>query len=301
MHNDTVADDFSRAKNKARMQTILNTLTWRNPDLLSFYEVTSLIKPKSETYLGMRTIPVDRIIGSEGRYHDFSAAFFPKRELLRNRWESIDSAMIGDVILPPISVYSLGGYYFVRDGNHRVSVAKSKGVEFIDAEVVELDSQIPLRAGMTMKELREAVVAYERKDFIDQYKPDYLPMDEISFTVPGAYPEMVNHILVHKYYVNQEYPYEISFEEAAKSWYANVYFPIVNEIRKQHLLAAFPGQTEADMYMWIVRKWDEYKRIENKNMTAAEAVRRIGRESRRNPFTRLARYIRYYLLRFLKR
>ena len=301
MHNDTVADDFSRAKNKARMQTILNTLTWRNPDLLSFYEVTSLIKPKSETYLGMRTIPVDRIIGSEGRYHDFSAAFFPKRELLRNRWESIDSAMIGDVILPPISVYSLGGYYFVRDGNHRVSVAKSKGVEFIDAEVVELDSQIPLRAGMTMKELREAVVAYERKDFIDQYKPDYLPMDEISFTVPGAYPEMVNHILVHKYYVNQEYPYEISFEEAAKSWYANVYFPIVNEIRKQHLLAAFPGQTEADMYMWIVRKWDEYKRIENKNITAAEAVRRIGRESRRNPFTRLARYIRYYLLRFLKR
>lgn len=301
MHNDTAADDFSRAKNKARMQTILNTLTWRNPDLLSFYEVTSLIKPKSETYLGMRTIPVDRIIGSEGRYHDFSAAFFPKRELLRNRWESIDSAMIGDVILPPISVYSLGGYYFVRDGNHRVSVAKSKGVEFIDAEVVELDSQIPLRAGMTMKELREAVVAYERKDFIDQYKPDYLPMDEISFTVPGAYPEMVNHILVHKYYVNQEYPYEISFEEAAKSWYANVYFPIVNEIRKQHLLAAFPGQTEADMYMWIVRKWDEYKRIENKNMTAAEAVRRIGRESRRNPFTRLARYIRYYLLRFLKR
>ena len=283
------------------MQTILNTLTWRNPDLLSFYEVTSLIKPKSETYLGMRTIPVDRIIGSEGRYHDFSAAFFPKRELLRNRWESIDSAMIGDVILPPISVYSLGGYYFVRDGNHRVSVAKSKGVEFIDAEVVELDSQIPLRAGMTMKELREAVVAYERKDFIDQYKPDYLPMDEISFTVPGAYPEMVNHILVHKYYVNQEYPYEISFEEAAKSWYANVYFPIVNEIRKQHLLAAFPGQTEADMYMWIVRKWDEYKRIENKNITAAEAVRRIGRESRRNPFTRLARYIRYYLLRFLKR
>ena len=301
MENSIASDDFSRAKNKARMQTILNTLTWRNPDLLSFYEVTSLIKPKSETYLGMRTIPVDRIIGSEGRYHDFSAAFFPKRELLRNRWESIDSAMIGDVILPPISVYSLGGYYFVRDGNHRVSVAKSKGVEFIDAEVVELDSQIPLRAGMTMKELREAVVAYERKDFIDQYKPDYLPMDEISFTVPGAYPEMVNHILVHKYYVNQEYPYEISFEEAAKSWYANVYFPIVNEIRKQHLLAAFPGQTEADMYMWIVRKWDEYKRIENKNITAAEAVRRIGRESRRNPFTRLARYIRYYLLRFLKR
>ena len=230
MENSTASDDFSRAKNKARMQTIMNALRWKNPNLLSFYEVTSLIKPKSETYLGMRTIPVEKIIGSEGRYHDFSAAFFPKREMLRHRWESIDSAVLDNVILPPISVYSLGGYYFVRDGNHRVSVAKSKGVEFIDAEVVELDSQIPLKPGMTMKELRAAAVDYEWKNFIEQYKPDYLPMDEIRFTTPGAYPEMVNHILVHKYYINQDYPYEISFKEAAKSWYDNVYFPIVNEI-----------------------------------------------------------------------
>ena len=301
MENSIASDDFSRAKNKARMQTIMNALRWKNPNLLSFYEVTSLIKPKSETYLGMRTIPVEKIIGSEGRYHDFSAAFFPKREMLRHRWESIDSAVIDNVILPPISVYSLGGYYFVRDGNHRVSVAKSKGVEFIDAEVVELDSQIPLKPGMTMKELRAAAVDYERKNFIEQYKPDYLPMDEISFTTPGAYPEMVNHILVHKYYINQDYPYEISFKEAAKSWYDNVYFPIVNEIRKQHLLSAFPGQSEGDMYMWIVRRWDEYKRVGNKNMTAAEAVRKIGRETGRNPFARFARYLKYYLQKLSKR
>ena len=300
MENSTASDDFSRAKNKARMQTIMNALRWKNPNLLSFYEVTSLIKPKSETYLGMRTIPVEKIIGSEGRYHDFSAAFFPKREMLRHRWESIDSAVLDNVILPPISVYSLGGYYFVRDGNHRVSVAKSKGVEFIDAEVVELDSQIPLKPGMTMKELRAAAVDYERKNFIEQYKPDYLPMDEIRFTTPGAYPEMVNHILVHKYYINQDYPYEISFKEAAKSWYDNVYFPIVNEIRKQHLLSAFPGQSEGDMYMWIVRRWDEYKRVGNKNMTAAEAVRKIGRETGRNPFARFARYLKYYLQKLSK-
>ena len=301
MENSIASDDFSRAKNKARMQTIMNALRWKNPNLLSFYEVTSLIKPKSETYLGMRTIPVEKIIGSEGRYHDFSAAFFPKREMLRHRWESIDSAVLDNVILPPISVYSLGGYYFVRDGNHRVSVAKSKGVEFIDAEVVELDSQIPLKPGMTMKELRAAAVDYERKNFIEQYKPDYLPMDEIRFTTPGAYPEMVNHILVHKYYINQDYPYEISFKEAAKSWYDNVYFPIVNEIRKQHLLSAFPGQSEGDMYMWIVRRWDEYKRVGNKNMTAAEAVRKIGRETGRNPFARFARYLKYYLQKLSKR
>ena len=155
------AEDFNKAKNRAKMQSLFNKLTWKNSDLLSLYEVTKIIKPKKETYLGMRTIEIDRIIGSEGRYRDFSYAFYPKREMLRSRWTSIDKARLSDVILPPISVYSLGGYYFVRDGNHRVSVAKSMGVEYIDAEVVELDSEIKLEPGMTMKQLRQRVVDYE--------------------------------------------------------------------------------------------------------------------------------------------
>ncbi len=289
-------EDFARAKRKAKFQGLLSALTWKNNELMSLYQVTSIIKPKSETYLGMRTIPVDRIIGSEGRYHDFSSAFYPKREQLKSRWVSVDSAVINDVVLPPISVYSLGGYYFVRDGNHRVSVAKAQGVEFIDAEVVELDTEIPLEPGITMKELRSKVVDYERNTFIAQYKPSYLPMGDIVFTTPGSYPEMVNHILVHKYYINQNIDHEISFEEAAKSWYENVYSPIVNEIRAEHLLAAFPGQSEGDMYMWLVRRWDEYKR-ENKNISAAEAVRKAGKEKGKGVFRRLERYMAYYIQR----
>ena len=247
----------------------------------------------------MRTIPVSKIIGSEGRYHDFSSAFFPKREQLRARWCSVDSAVINDVILPPISVYSLGGYYFVRDGNHRVSVAKAQGVEFIDAEVVELDTEIPLKPGLSMKELKAKVVEYERNTFISQYKPSYLPMGDIVFTTPGSYPEMVNHILVHKYYINQKIDHEISFEEAAKSWYENVYSPIVKEIRAEHLLAAFPGQSEGDMYMWLVRRWDEYKRSDS-SISAADAVRKAGNESGKGLFRRLKRYIAYYLSKFSK-
>lgn len=296
---NTAMDDFTKAKRKAKFQGILSTLSWKNNDLLSFYEVTSIIKPKSETYLGMRTIPVSKIIGSEGRYHDFSSAFFPKREQLRARWCSVDSAVINDVILPPISVYSLGGYYFVRDGNHRVSVAKAQGVEFIDAEVVELDTEIPLKPGLSMKELKAKVVEYERNTFISQYKPSYLPMGDIVFTTPGSYPEMVNHILVHKYYINQKIDHEISFEEAAKSWYENVYSPIVKEIRAEHLLAAFPGQSEGDMYMWLVRRWDEYKRSDS-SISAADAVRKAGNESGKGLFRRLKRYIAYYLSKFSK-
>ena len=271
-------DDFHRAKNRARIHSLFDKLTWKNPDLLSLYEVTSIIKPKKETYLGMKTIEIDKIIGSEGRYRDFSAAFLPKREMLRARWTSIDQARLTDVVLPPISVFALGGYYFVRDGNHRVSVARSMGVEFIDAEVVELDSEIKLEPGMTTKQLKQRVVEYERSAFIEQYKPSYLPMGEISFTTPGAYPEMVNHILVHKYYINQNVEGEISFEDAARSWYKNVYSPIVDQIRKDNLLFYFPGNAEGDVYMWLVRRWDELKKAKA-NASIKEASEDLRKES----------------------
>ena len=249
MANDFITqqslDDFHKAKNRARMHSLFDKLTWKNPDLMSLYEVTSIIKPKKETYLGMKTIEIDRIIGSEGRYRDFSAAFLPKREMLRARWTSVDQARLSDVVLPPISVFELGGYYFVRDGNHRVSVARSMGVEYIDAEVVELDSEIPLEPGMTTRQLKQRVVQYERNAFIEQYKPSYLPMGEISFTTPGSYPEMVNHIL---------------------------------QIREDNLMFYFPGNAEGDLYMWLVRRWDEMKKTKA-DTSIKEAADKLKKES----------------------
>jgi len=265
-------EDFEKAKTRGRIQSVLSTLAWKNSDLLSFYAVTDLIKPRNETYRGMRTIPISQIIGSEGRYQDFSQAFYPKKELLRSRWRSIDGAVKQYIILPPISVYKVGQWYFVRDGNHRVSVAKAQGVEFIDAEVVELDSEIPLEAGLTMKQLRRRVTHYERKRFIEQYTPTYLPMDQIVFSSPGSYAELVHHIQVHKYYLNQGTSETLSFEEGARSWYENVYKPIIEEVRLQKLLAAFPGTTEADLYMWIVRHWDNLKHMSGSHEVSIESA-----------------------------
>lgn len=288
-------DDFSKARTRARLQGLFKTLAWKNNDLLSWYEVTSIIKPTSETYLGMRTIPVDKIIGSEGRYHDFSSAFLPKRERLRSRWVSIDDAHIRNVILPPISVYSLGGYYFVRDGNHRVSVAKASGVAYIDADVVELDSKIHLEPEISMRELRRRVVRYERSSFLEQYGYLNLPAGDIVFSTPGAYPELVNHILVHKYYINQKIDHEISMEEAAQSWYKNVYSPIVSAIREDHLLAGFPGATEGDMYMWLVKRWDALKRSSKKDdIPIKDAVKLVEKENY-GLFARAKRYLLYLI------
>lgn len=291
-----VSGDFDEARRRAQIQKVLSTFRWKNPDLLSFYEVTKLIKPEAQFYKGMQTIPVKNIIGSENRYHDFSAAFYPKSHILQHRWESIDAARLDDIPLPPISVYKLGDWYFVRDGNHRVSVAKAKGQEFIDAEVVELSSKIPLEEGMTMNELKRRVVAYERERFIEQYHPTYLPMDRIVFSSPGSYPEMVNHILVHKYYANEHLDRELSFEEGAVSWYENVYRPIVDALDKEHLKKLFPGCTEADIYMWLVRRWDEMKRTDA--YATQEAAAHDMKESEgKNRLKRWFQYLRQRLSR----
>jgi len=265
-------EDFEKAKSRGRIQSILSSLVRKNSDLLSLYAVTELIKPKNETYRGMQTIPVKNIIGSEGRYQDFSLAFYPKKELLRARWRSIDLATKKYVILPPISVYKLGEWYFVRDGNHRVSVAKTQGVEFIDAEVVELDSEIPLEPGLTMKQLRRRVVYYERKRFLEQYDVDCLPIDQIVFSNAGSYAELVNHILVHKYFLNEDSEQELTFKEGAISWYQTVYEPIISEVRKQGVLSSFPGNTEGDLYMWIVRHWDNLKHMSGSHEVSIQSA-----------------------------
>ena len=179
-------DNFSKARMRARIGVLLSALQFKRTDLLSLYDVKRLIKPRSETYLGVKAIPIDKIVGSEGRYQDFNLAFLPKKNLLKGRWQSIDQAHMKYVELPPISVYKVGDVYFVRDGNHRVSVAKSRGIEFVDASIVELGTEISPEPGMSMKKIRSMVVEYERKRFLEDYEiPEDSPLHEIWFSVPG--------------------------------------------------------------------------------------------------------------------
>lgn len=268
------SEDFNRARNKARFDSIFNIISPEKKELLSYYDVKSMTKPQTQTYKGMQVVKISQIIGSEGRYKDFNKAFQPKKEHLRQRWESIDRAHLGDVILPPISLFKIGNVYFVRDGNHRVSVAKMQGIHSIDAEVVELTTEITIEPYMTKSDLREAVIKYEREQMLKESGLDkMLDMDQIRFTTLGRYDEMLNHIHGHKYYINQGIEEEIPLEEAARSWFDNVYTPIVEIIRKENMLARFPGRTESDIYIWTIKHWDALKWKYGQEYPLDEAVK----------------------------
>jgi len=229
--------------------------------LLSFNDVKDILKPKNQVYLGSKVVPIKLIAGSEGRYHDFNKYFLPKREHLRYRWQRVDEAHIKDIILPSIQLYEIGGVYFVRDGNHRVSVAKMQNVEFIDAEVISLSTEINIKPSMTTEELTLALIDYEKKIFYNKtYFGDLTDYWDMNFSSPGRYDVIYNHILVHKYFLNEGIEKELPFSDAVVSWYKNVYIPVIAIIKEQWLLVNFPGRTEADLYVWIIKHWDFLKK-----------------------------------------
>ncbi|MBN1836898.1 MAG: transcriptional regulator [Spirochaetales bacterium] len=279
-------EDFNRARTKETVGRLLSLLSNERDRLLSLSEVRALLRPSTEVYRGMRTVPIAQIVGSEGRYQDFNRYFLPRHSHLRRRWESVDKAHHRQITLPAVTLYEIGGVYFVRDGNHRVSVARLQGVEFIDAEVISLGSRIELSPDMSVEDLRRGVIALEEQAFLEETRLDRLyPGVRLQFTATGRYDEIVRHVDGHKYFINLAQREEISFERALRSWYENVYRPVVKVIEEGGLLAAFPGRTVSDLYVWIVRHWDELKGKYGQSYPLEEAAadyrERFGRRSTR--------------------
>ena len=294
----TAEEDFSRARNKALFNEIQHFLSPEEVSLISLNDVKQLLKPTAETYAGMKVIPIEKIVGSEGRYNDFDNHFFPKSSHLRNRWQHVDEAAIKDIILPPIKVYEISGLYFVRDGNHRVSVAKSRGTEFIDAEVVSLQSEIKLNNPENLNDIVKQIINYEKRLFYSETGfgdiTDYWCLD---FTRTGRYDVIYNHILTHKYYMNQGKEEEVSMEEAVLSWFNTVYLPIVTSVRKCHILHKFPRRTLGDMYVWIVRYWDSLKQNFGEDVSIDKAVQDFGKYYQLPLYKRIKNFFTRIVLR----
>lgn len=286
-------EDFNKARNKALFNDIQNFLNPDKRQLLSFHDVKKILKPQNEVYIGMHAVPIDKIVGSEGRYQDFDNHFLPRHGNLRERWERVDQAHLTDVVLPPIQLYEIGGLYFVRDGNHRVSVSKAQGVDFIDAEVISLQSEIRLTSRVTPETLLSEIISYEKRIFYAETAFGDLTDDwDLDFTSPGQYDVIYNHILVHKYFINERIETEIPFADALLSWYKNVYQPVMAVIRRRRLLRKFRNRTESDLYVWIVKQWDELKRKYGVEYSIDEASQTILDRRRTPLFTRLFRQIK---------
>jgi hypothetical protein len=244
--------DFSRARRRAFLRKVGAYLR-RDPgsnQLLSFDEVKGALGAISQVYLGLREVPVSQIVGSVGRHRDFDRAFLPFKPDLGTRWRRIDEIMDRGEELPPVSLYKIRDVYFVQDGNHRVSVARQRGVEMIDAEVIELRSRVPLDSALTARDLLHKL---EHRYLLERLPFDrVLPEIKVQFSDVSDYRKLATYVEAHGFRLSQLWRRYVSPEEVLKDWYEYGYRPIAEMIREERILSAFPDRTELDLYLWIV-------------------------------------------------
>jgi hypothetical protein len=144
---EQVDADFGRAHRRAVLRRVGARLRSGSSSdrLLCFEEVRKKSGALNRVRLGRRVVPAQRITGSVGRCSDFDGAFLPAKASMEAKWKRVDRAFFRHDELPPVSLYKIGGSYFVVDGNHRVSVARYHGIEWIHAQVTEFRVPSPVQ------------------------------------------------------------------------------------------------------------------------------------------------------------
>jgi hypothetical protein len=246
--------DFDAARFRAFRRAVRALLTGRPRRLISLDQVLRAAGREGQADRGVRDIPLDRVIGSAGRAktHDFDPGFLPVSRRLRHRWARVYTAMVEGGEIPPIDVYKVGESYYVIDGHHRVSVARSLGRDRIAARITEVRTRAPLGPDVDAAELLRAgeYASFLEATQLDRLRPDA----RLECSRLGRYDEILKHILGHRYFLGLE-GREVTLPEAAASWYDTVYLPIAELIREHGVMDQLPGWTEADVYAEITGRW----------------------------------------------
>lgn len=276
MVDEQVHSDFERARQKAFFNEIRSVFSRRPNRLLSYHEFRERYKPERESYRGMQEVPLRQIVGSFDRFRDFDRAFLPRHARSAGRWMNVDRAYHQDIRLPPVQLYKVGDVYFVKDGNHRVSVAREHGVEFIDAEVIESHVRVPIEASMSPFELLLQVEYAEflRRTNLDRLRPEH----DIRPSALGRYDEIWDHIVARQMDQQESSVQPTSTHDAVTGWYDEVYQPIVRIARERGVLHRFPNRSEADIYLWVMAHRDELIEQEHHEVAPEDAVANLASE-----------------------
>ena len=244
-------DDFQSAHLRAKLQGVLARITGRSNELLSYEDVASKLKLQGRSDKGTQMIPVDAIIGSVGRYSDFTRTFLPRRRGDQQRWANVKAASLDPLGAgwPPIEVYKVSDVYFVLDGNHRVSIARQEGWQTIQAHVIEIRTDIPLTAAIQPDEL---IVKAEYASFLEQtgFNRRQDPVD-LRLTIPGGYQKLLDEIWSLRCQLEENQQKSCTLQDAAESWYRNIYVPFAEGVRERGMMRWFPERTIADLYVWM--------------------------------------------------
>ncbi|HEX8103509.1 MAG TPA: hypothetical protein VF533_12905 [Solirubrobacteraceae bacterium] len=239
--------DFSRARRAQALATLGRRLRREPGDvalILPFEEVVQALGRVGEHYVGLQAIELDSIVGTVDRTREFDRAFRPLSRRVRGRWERIAAAQRRGEAMPPISVYRIGDLHFVRDGHHRVSVARSMGREDIDAYVTEVQTRLGMAGDVRLSDL--PLKNHERV-FFERVPLPREQRERLRVSDPWCYAALAEGVEAWGFRAMQERGSFMDRREVARAWFADEFAPVAEMLRTGGFVA--PGETEADAYM----------------------------------------------------
>jgi hypothetical protein len=273
--------DFSRAR-RSRLLAEIGRRLRREPDdvalMLPFEEVVEALGRTGQHDLGLQVVPLDAIVGSVDRTTDFDRGLRPTSARLRSRWERIAAAQRRGEALPPVSLYKVGDLYFVRDGHHRVSVAKSLGRKDIDAYVVEVTTRLKLGTDTRVSDL--PLKDHERL-FRERVPLPAEARRRIAVSDPWDFGTLSEHVEAWGFRAMQHRGTYMDRAEVARLWFAEEYEPVVALLRAGGLIE--DGETETDAYLRVAG--DRY-RVLRTHEWSDEVLEQLRREERRRRWRR---------------
>jgi len=255
--------DFSRARRRQVTANLARRLR-REPDdvnhILPFDEVVAALGRRGERHLGTQTIELDSFVGTVDRTREFDRDFRPTSRTARQRWERIAKVMRRGEAMPPIDVYRIGSLHFVRDGHHRVSVARAQGLDVIEARVTEILTEVGADADTKLHDL--ALKGHERL-FFERVPLPPERRARISLGSGSWYAGLAEGVEAWGFRAMQARGEFMTREEVARLWFEEEFEPVVRMLHDAGLVGE---QSDAEAYSRVVslrylllrtHEWDE--------------------------------------------
>jgi len=237
--------DFSRARRSRALSRLANRLRGEPGDvmaILPFEGVVEALGRRGERNHGLQTIEIDSIVGTVDRSREFDRSFRPTSGRVRTRWERIAEAQRRGRPMPPIHVYRIDDLHFVKDGHHRVSVARAMGHDKIDAYVAEVITEVGPDQGIRVADLplkTHERLFYERVPLAAEARRRIAPSNR------SAYACLAEGVEAWGFRAMQARGELMTREETAEAWYRQEYVPVVEMLREAGLA---DGRNQTDAY-----------------------------------------------------
>lgn len=251
--NKALKDEFEMASNIIASKK--NIPVQEKDELIDYSNFEKNLNVNSQSYLGVKPIKIEDIVGSLGRYANFNAKFMPTTEASDRKAKGVRTMKEHNSAFPAIKVYQVSDKYFVVDGHHRVMVSKERDKDFIDAEITKIEFDFELDSNkeytFNSNEAKKLLIRFEGETF---QKKTHLWNDmlvhPIKVSEVSTYSKLYDLIMAHhkqNTMKNVYYPFLMS----AQDWYRKDFLPAVESLEKENLLMNFPNRTYTDLYVWI--------------------------------------------------